>query len=117
MRSRRLLVLSLLAVALLMAGGLAGAHRAKAGQDVAASHSFKAGPPDAAPAAGQITRASQDRHAVRAAKKTIYVYITNTGTKYHRNGCRYLAHSKIKKTLKWVKAHGYKPCKVCKPPT
>jgi methylphosphotriester-DNA--protein-cysteine methyltransferase len=46
---------------------------------------------------------------------TTYVYITNSGKKYHRSGCRYLKKSKIKKTLKWAKAHGFKPCKVCKP--
>lgn len=54
--------------------------------------------------------------AMSAKKGTTYVYITKTGTKYHRSGCRYLAHSKIKKTLKWAKSHGYDPCKVCKPP-
>lgn len=47
---------------------------------------------------------------------TTYVYITNTGKKYHRSGCRYLKKSKIKKTLKWAKSHGYTACKVCKPP-
>lgn len=49
-------------------------------------------------------------------KKTTYVYITRTGAKYHRSGCRYLKKSKIKVTLKWAKQHGYTPCKVCKPP-
>jgi hypothetical protein len=46
-----------------------------------------------------------------------WVYITDTGKKYHRAGCRYLSHSKHKVRLKWAKAQGYKPCKVCKPPT
>jgi hypothetical protein len=54
--------------------------------------------------------------ALSSAKRTTYVYITKTGSKYHRNGCQYLAHSKIRKTLSWAKSHGYKPCKVCKPP-
>ena len=54
--------------------------------------------------------------AVTSAKRTTYVYITDSGKKYHRSGCRYLAHSKIRKTLKWVKSHGHKPCSVCKPP-
>jgi len=43
------------------------------------------------------------------------VYITNTGTKYHRDGCRYLSESKIPKTCAWVKANGYEACKVCEP--
>lgn len=44
------------------------------------------------------------------------VYITNTGKKYHLNGCRYLSKSKIKTTLKDVCNRGYTPCSVCKPP-
>ncbi len=48
--------------------------------------------------------------------KTTYVYITKTGKKYHKSGCRYLKKSKIKKTLAWAKKHGYKRCTVCKPP-
>ena len=44
------------------------------------------------------------------------VYITKTGKRYHRAGCRYLAHSSIKTTLKEAKANGYTPCRVCHPP-
>ena len=44
------------------------------------------------------------------------VYITNTGEKYHRDGCRYLK-SRIETTLGAAVAQGYKPCKVCNPPT
>ena len=43
------------------------------------------------------------------------VYITNTGAKYHRWGCRYLSESAIPKSCSWVKANGYTPCGVCKP--
>lgn len=43
------------------------------------------------------------------------VYITESGSKYHRGGCSYLAHSKIAKTCSWVVANGYTPCSVCKP--
>jgi hypothetical protein len=48
---------------------------------------------------------------------TKYVYVTRTGSKYHRSGCRSLRQSKIKKTLKWARSHGYGACKVCRPPT
>lgn len=43
------------------------------------------------------------------------VYITNTGTKYHKSTCRHLAKSKIaiKKTEAIKK--GYTACSVCKP--
>jgi len=44
------------------------------------------------------------------------VYITNTGTKYHNNGCQYLSESKIAISLKEACAKGYAPCSVCKPP-
>jgi biopolymer transport protein ExbD len=44
------------------------------------------------------------------------VYITKTGKKYHKDGCRYLSQSKIKTTLKEAKANGYTACKVCHPP-
>jgi hypothetical protein len=43
------------------------------------------------------------------------VYITKTGKKYHRDGCRYLRSSRIPITLKDAKANGYSPCTVCKP--
>lgn len=44
------------------------------------------------------------------------VYITDTGDKYHLDGCRYLNESKIAILLSEAKAKGYKPCGVCKPP-
>ncbi|MCL6548970.1 MAG: hypothetical protein K6T30_08675 [Alicyclobacillus sp.] len=46
----------------------------------------------------------------------ITVYVTNTGTKYHREGCRYLSQSCIPISLADAKARGYTPCSVCNPP-
>lgn len=46
----------------------------------------------------------------------IIVYVTRTGHKYHRDGCRYLRKSKIPMTLKEAKEAGYEPCSVCDPP-
>ncbi len=43
------------------------------------------------------------------------VYITRTGTKYHRSGCRYLAKSVIPIALGEA-ATTYGPCSVCTPP-
>ena len=43
------------------------------------------------------------------------VYITKTGSKYHRGDCRYLKSSKIPISLEEAKADGYEPCKVCNP--
>jgi len=46
----------------------------------------------------------------------VTVYITKTGKKYHRDGCRSLSQSKIKTTLQEAKAKGYTACKACHPP-
>ena len=43
------------------------------------------------------------------------VYITRTGSKYHRNGCRYLRQSKIPISKSAAQRQGYSPCKVCRP--
>ncbi len=43
------------------------------------------------------------------------VYITNTGNKYHDEGCRTLKGSKIPISLEDAKAQGYEPCGVCHP--
>lgn len=49
-------------------------------------------------------------------KKEITVYVTATGEKYHKDGCRYLKKSKIPMSLSEAKESGYEPCSVCKPP-
>ena len=48
--------------------------------------------------------------------KSLTVYITKTGKKYHQAGCRYLARSSIPIPLSDAKANGYGPCSVCFPP-
>ena len=44
----------------------------------------------------------------------VTVYITRTGKKYHRSGCRYLSRSKIPISLSEAKQR-YGPCSVCRP--
>lgn len=44
------------------------------------------------------------------------VYITDTGKKYHRDGCRNLDESKHAISLAEARRAGYEPCKVCEPP-
>lgn len=44
------------------------------------------------------------------------VYITKSGTKYHRSGCTYLKSSMITISLKDALERGYGACSVCKPP-
>jgi len=45
----------------------------------------------------------------------VTVYVTRTGAKYHRAGCRYLSKSMIPMKLKDAKQR-YGPCSVCGPP-
>ena len=52
---------------------------------------------------------------VHAADGTTVVYVTETGTKYHVDGCRYLKKSKIEKNLADAVAEGYEPCSKCHP--
>lgn len=46
----------------------------------------------------------------------VTVYITKSGKKYHLDGCKFLAKSKIPISLSEAKAKGYTPCSVCNPP-
>ena len=41
------------------------------------------------------------------------VYVTDTGTKYHEYGCRYLRKSCNEIEFENAKNRGYKPCKIC----
>lgn len=50
-----------------------------------------------------------------AEKKEVTVYITRTGAKYHRAGCRYLRRSCYSISKKEAIRLGYTPCKVCRP--
>lgn len=43
------------------------------------------------------------------------VYITNTGSKYHRSGCQYLRKSKIAISKSNAQSQGYTPCSRCHP--
>jgi hypothetical protein len=49
------------------------------------------------------------------ATKSYTVYITNTGKKYHKKGCRYLRMSSIAIKKSSAVSQGYTACKVCNP--
>jgi micrococcal nuclease len=53
--------------------------------------------------------------SVSAGNENETVYVTRTGEKYHRDGCRSLARSKIATTLKEASGR-YGACSICKPP-
>ena len=60
---------------------------------------------------------AQQGKTAQQEQKTETVFITRTGKRYHRDGCRYLASSKIPVSLTGAKARGYTACKVCHPLT
>lgn len=62
----------------------------------------------------QTAEASEEPAPAPAEKKGIIVYITKTGSKYHRAGCRYLSKSSIPISLEDAKARGYGPCSACR---
>jgi competence protein ComEC len=66
-------------------------------------------------AVGSPSHAGSSSSSATASGSTI-VYITATGSCYHRRGCRYLSKSCIPITLAKAKAEGYRPCSVCDPP-
>ena len=60
--------------------------------------------------------ASTKPESVESSTSNSYtVYVTKTGAKYHRDGCRYLSRSQIAKSKNDAIAQGYTPCSVCNP--
>jgi len=43
------------------------------------------------------------------------VWVTHRGTRYHREGCRYVRAGGVRTPLDEAKA-SYRPCAVCRPP-
>lgn len=66
-----------------------------------------------AAAQAEAERQAQQQEAERAEQT---VYITDTGSKYHRAGCRHLRHSSYPISLSDAQAQGYTPCGTCHPP-
>ena len=63
--------------------------------------------PLAPPAAGQTDSAKAEQI------KDCTIYITRTGHRHHRAGCRSLRLSKFAMSRKEAIARGYTPCRVC----
>ena len=64
-------------------------------------------------ASGKVKKPAKKLHASASVMQSETVYLTNTGEKYHRSGCRYLRQSSIPKSLRYAKEHGYEACSVC----
>lgn len=60
-------------------------------------------------------KAAAEQAAAQAQQNERTVYITDTGKKYHRDGCQYLRQSQHAFSLDNAIAQGYEPCKKCKP--
>lgn len=54
--------------------------------------------------------------AAFADNRNTTVYVTATGTKYHRKSCSYLSNSCYSRTLEEAVQSGYTACSRCKPP-
>jgi micrococcal nuclease len=54
--------------------------------------------------------------AAAAVSPEYTVYVTNSGTKYHIEGCSSLRRSSIAATLAEAVRSGYEPCSICNPP-
>lgn len=58
---------------------------------------------------------SKNTNSVQSDKTEKTVYITESGKKYHRSGCKYLRKSKISISLSNAKSRGYTSCSICNP--
>jgi hypothetical protein len=60
-------------------------------------------------------KTASNKTAFNEAAEDTVVYVTRTGSKYHRAGCRSLKKTCISMTLK-DDALSYSPCRICNPP-
>ncbi|NLC56299.1 MAG: hypothetical protein GX774_05635 [Armatimonadetes bacterium] len=95
-------IAALLALALLLAGFGAGCRRS--GQ----------------PAERTVTPATESRRAQpspisRQVERANVVYVTDSGKKFHRLGCKYLKKSRHERSRKEAQESGYTACSVCEP--
>lgn len=58
---------------------------------------------------------STGQRRVDTEDQTILVYVTDTGSKYHAEGCQYLSQSCIPMDLEEAQK-SYEPCSKCHPP-
>lgn len=73
-------------------------------------------PPKASSKAATVKSTTPKATSPSTDNQSVTVYITDTGSKYHRAGCKYLKKSKHAISLKDAKAQGYDPCGICNPP-
>lgn len=77
---------------------------------------FRHGMPSSQPAKKPNSSAKQGASSSLSKQEAVAtVYVTRTGSKYHRDGCRYLRSSRIRMNKKSARSGGYSPCSVCNP--
>lgn len=81
----------------------------------AADYYVRNGVVDFGAASGAYSSSSYDYSYDNDDQNSYTVYITKTGSKYHRAGCRYLRSSKIAIDVDDAIAQGYDACSVCNP--
>jgi competence protein ComEC len=72
--------------------------------------------PNAPPLSNPSGQSVRDYSNGQTNNGDITVFITNSGRKYHVDGCKGLSNSQIPITIKEAKKRGYEPCRMCNPP-
>lgn len=89
----------------------------KAGYNSGYSNGLSEGKTSATAAASTASSSSSSYNGASTPAATepqsVTVYITNTGSKYHRSGCQYLRKSCIPISLDNAKSRGYTACSKC----
>lgn len=67
------------------------------------------------PVAPSVVHAKKKSDTSQTATIQNVVYITKTGHKFHKAGCRYLKYSRTEIDRDEALRLGYVPCKVCRP--
>ena len=102
-------VVSISAIAIILFCNLYGTHRYNAGYSVGYDEGYSSGYTEG-------VSNTKIKYSTPTYAKSVTVYITTSGEKYHEKGCSYLSKSAIAVNLNDAKEEGYTPCSRCHPP-
>lgn len=63
----------------------------------------------------EILKEREKVNSIALSEEVYMVYITDSGSKYHRQSCQYLAHSSYCVAISYAQNNGYEPCARCHP--
>ena len=63
----------------------------------------------------EILKEREKVNSIALSEEVYMVYITDSGSKYHRQSCQYLAHSSYCVAISYAQNNGYEPCSRCHP--